>query len=170
MHFLTSFCSGKTTPCLYKGIGNALNSYICPDVLPASNQGLCMAVLVQCSRCVGVPGISQKSFSKPEPRKCPLRQVWQSVAYVLKTIQRQIPSDTLQWKHKASTQLEASTHRKKSVSHSLVFPLEDSMSWRGWWVHPASHWDVAGVLPMLHSTGYPVEVPRLRDGHSRCVL
>lgn len=170
--FSPSFCSGKTSSLLYEGNGNhTLNFSMSPGVLPASNQRLCMAVLLECSRPGGIPGISQGSFPQPEPKKCLLQQVWQSVAYVLKTIQWQIPSDTEERKHKASTQLGASGHREGRVSQTLwAFLLEDSRLCGGWSVHPAFCWDVAAMLSMLSRLGYPVELLRLRDGYRCCLL
>lgn len=166
------FCSVKTSSLLCEGNrSHTLNLSISSDVLSASNQRLCMAVLVECSRPGGIPGISQKSFPQPEPKKHLLQQVWQSAAYVRKTIQWQIPSDTEQRKHKASTQLEASGHREGGVSQALwAFLLEDSKLCGGWWAHTAFCWDVAAAVSMLSRLGYPVELLRLRDGYSHCLL
>lgn len=103
------------------------NFSISTDILPASNQGVCLAVLVQCSRPSGMPWISQ---NRKELRKCLLQQVCHSVTYVPKTIQWQIPSDIQQRKHMASIQLEASRHRKASVSQTLWDFLLKQVEWR----------------------------------------
>lgn len=137
------------------------------DVPTPSNQTLHMAIIMQYRRPGGIPGISQKILSHPEPRQNLLKQVWQSVAYVPKTIQGQISSDTQNWKPTASAQVERFRHGKGIVSPSLWdLLLQSSRVCGGWWAHSATHWDVPGMLPLLSS----MELPKLRGGHSRCLI
>lgn len=137
------------------------------DVPTPSNQTLHVAIIMQYRRPGGIPGISQKILFHPEPRQNLLKQVWQSVVYVPKTIQGQISSDTQNWKLTASTQVEGFKHGKGIASPSLWdFLLESSRVCGGWRAHCATHWDVPGMLPLISS----MEFPRLRGGDSRCLI
>lgn len=148
-----------------------LNFSILTDAPTASNQTLHMAIHMPYRRPAGISGISQKIFSQLGPKHYLLKQVCQSVVYVPKTIKRQISNYTQNWKPTDSTQVEAFKPGKGIFSHSLWdFLLENSRLCGGWWVYSASHWDVAGVLPLLSSMEVPVEVPRLRDGKRGCLI
>lgn len=136
----------------------------------ASYQTPLMVVFMQYRRPGGIPGISHKIFSQPESKQNLLKQVWQPVVHMPKTIQGQVSNDTQNRKPIVSTQLEAFKHGKGIVSYSLWdFLLENSRVCGGWWVHSESHWDVAGVFLLLSSLEVSVKVPRLRDGHSSLI-